>query len=177
MPHIFISYSKKDTRELAFELCDALSSIAGITAWTDRSLAAGRSWESEIQREIRRCDVFVVLYSPDINRHLDNPHESESYVLEELAYARYTLRKNVIPIMAQPTEPPMGMTRIHYIDFAAGTMTLSKLSKAILNEAGINVIRTNSHEYLQKSQSVPVPSKSNQSIHSTKPVFERRPTR
>jgi hypothetical protein len=85
MPHIFISYAKKDTRELALALSDALNAVDGVTAWVDRSLRVGRSWELQIQNEIDRCDAMIVLYSPDINRHKQG--EEESYVLTEIAYA------------------------------------------------------------------------------------------
>lgn len=132
MPHIFISYAKKDTRKLATDLADALNAVPGYTAWVDRSLRAGAAWELEIQREIRRCDVFVVLYSPDINRHLNG--EDESYVLTEISYAKFTAKKPIIPIMTQMTEPPISLTRIHYIDFTIGGLTLADLVAAICDE-------------------------------------------
>lgn len=137
MPHIFISYAKADTQALAFALCDHFNDSLGMTAWVDRNLTAGRNWESQIQKEIRKCDVFIILYSPDINRHLYDETKTESYVLEEIAYARYTLNKTIIPVMAQVTEPPLGMTRMQYINFAAGGMSLLQLSQKILQEAGI----------------------------------------
>ena len=114
MTHIFISYAKKDTRELALSLADALSDIEGVTAWVDRSLRAGRSWELQIQAEIDKCDTMVVLYSPDINRHKNG--KPESYVLNEIGYARH-FNKQIIPIMAQETTPPLSLITHHYIDF------------------------------------------------------------
>ncbi|MEZ4672357.1 MAG: toll/interleukin-1 receptor domain-containing protein [Anaerolineae bacterium] len=90
MTHIFISYAKKDTRELALALNQALNAISGVTAWVDQSLRAGKSWDLQIQSEIDRCDYMIVLYSPDINRHKNG--EEESYVLTEIAYAKYTAK-------------------------------------------------------------------------------------
>jgi formylglycine-generating enzyme required for sulfatase activity len=140
MPHIFISYAKKDTRKLATDLADALNAVPGYSAWVDRSLRAGAAWELEIQREIRRCDVFVVLYSPDINRHLDG--EDESYVLTEISYAKFTARKSIIPIMVQRTDPPMSLTMIHYIDFTINGLTVGDLVDAICSEVGQPITTT-----------------------------------
>jgi formylglycine-generating enzyme required for sulfatase activity len=135
MPHIFISYAKKDTRELALVLSDALNAIDGVTAWVDRSLRAGRSWELQIQNEIDRCDAMVVLYSPDINRHKQG--EEESYVLTEIAYAKRTAKKQIIPVMAQRTDPPMSLTMEHYIDFTLTGLKLDDLIEAIRDELNI----------------------------------------
>jgi formylglycine-generating enzyme required for sulfatase activity len=135
MSHIFISYSKKDTRSLAFALADALNALPGVTAWVDRSLKAGPAWEAQIQTEILKCDVFVVLYSPDINRHLRG--EPESYVLTEISYAKYTLHKLIIPVMAQKTDPPLSLTRAHYIDFTVPGLSVIDLVERICAEIGI----------------------------------------
>jgi formylglycine-generating enzyme required for sulfatase activity len=134
MPHIFISYAKKDTRKLATDLADALNALPGYTAWVDRSLRAGAAWEAEIQREILKCDVFVVLYSPDINRHLNG--EEECYVLTEISYAKFTAKKPIIPVMAQTTAPPISLTRMHYIDFTIGGLTVADLVEALCDEIG-----------------------------------------
>ena len=135
MPHLFISYAKKDTRQLALSLCDALNQIDGVTAWVDRSLRAGKSWELQIQSEIDRCDTMIVLYSPDINRHKQGL--SESYVLTEIAYARWTARKPIIPVMAQRTDPPISLTMEHYIDFTREDQTLEGLVAALCAELEI----------------------------------------
>lgn len=133
--HFFISYAKKDTRTLALALNDALNALSGVTAWVDRSLRAGRNWELQIQNEIDRCDYMIVLYSPDINRHKQG--EEESYVLEEIAYAKRTARKPIIPVMAQQTPPPIGFTNVQYVDFTLDGLTIDDLLKAILEETGI----------------------------------------
>ncbi len=136
MPHFFISYAKKDTRELALKLADALNAMDGVTAWVDKSLKAGRSWELQIQGEIDRCDMMIVLYSPDINRHKNG--EEESYVLTEIGYAKRTARKHIIPVMAQKTDPPFSMTNDHYIDFTLPGLTLDDLISDLLKETGID---------------------------------------
>ncbi len=135
MPHFFISYAKKDTREIALQLNDALNALLNVTAWVDKSLKAGRSWELQIQTEIDRCDYMIVLYSPDINRHKHG--EDESYMLSEIHYAKRVVRKPIIPVMAQKTEPPMSLITDQYIDFTLRGLGLDDLISAICDEAGI----------------------------------------
>ncbi len=137
MTHFFISYAKKDTRELALALSDHLNTLPGVTAWVDRSLRAGQAWELQIQREIDRCDHMIVLYSPDLNRHKNG--EPESYVLTEIAYAKYTAGKPIIPVMVQHTAAPISLTMLHYIDFTLPGLTLADLVTALGDEAGIVV--------------------------------------
>lgn len=118
MPHIFISYAKKDTKSLALQLADALNALEGVTAWVDvQGITYGDEWETLIQRQIARCDYMVLLYSPDINRHIDDESQTESYVIKEIRYAQMR-GKPIIPIMAQQTHPPMGLISIQYIDYA-----------------------------------------------------------
>lgn len=138
MPHFFISYAKKDTRELALALSDALNTLPNVTAWVDKSLSAGQSWELQIQKEIDRCDFIIVLYSPDINRHQHG--EEESYVLTEISYAKYTLKKPIIPIMAQKTTPPLALTTSHYIDFTLSGLTIDDLIVELLEETYLKPI-------------------------------------
>lgn len=135
MLHVFISYSKKDTRELALALNDALNAQDGLTAWVDKSLRVGRNWELQIQVEIDRCDYVVVLISPDINRHKQG--EDESYVLTEISYAKRTARKPILPILAQPTDLPIILTNIEYIDYTRHQLTLTELVQRLGEQMGV----------------------------------------
>ncbi|MBL8134106.1 MAG: toll/interleukin-1 receptor domain-containing protein [Anaerolineae bacterium] len=60
MPHIFISYAKKDTRQLAETLQRELSALPGVSVWMDISLEAGDSWAYQIQKEIDRSDYELI---------------------------------------------------------------------------------------------------------------------
>lgn len=137
MPHLFISYAKKDTRKLALTLADKLNAIENISTWVDRSLRAGASWELQIQKEIKRCDTMIVLYSPDINRHENG--EEESYVLTEIHYAKRIVKKPIIPIMAQATTPPMALMMEHYIDFTIEGLSVDDLVEALCYELEIDL--------------------------------------
>jgi len=112
--HVFISYAKKDTRDFATQVYNALNSSRGITAWMDTSLEAAESWALQIQQEIDRCDIVVVLLSPDVNRPV-TPQQRRSFVLNEIDYAQ-SLNRPVIPVMVQPTKVPVQLAGIQYID-------------------------------------------------------------
>ncbi len=155
MPHFFISYAKKDTRELALQLEAALNTLPDVTAWVDKSLRAGRSWEIQIETEIRRCDYMIVLYSPDMNRHQHG--EPESYVLSEIHYAKRTAHKPIIPIMAQKTDPPMSLTMEQYIDFTLPNLRLDDLIFAICDESGVGA-HGNAPSSPAPTASKPIPS-------------------
>ena len=163
MPHLFISYAKIDTYELALKLEDALNTIEGVTAWVDRSLRAGRSWELQIQHEIDRCDTMIVLYSPDINRHKEG--KPESYVLTEIAYAKYTVNKLIIPIMAQQTDPPLSLTMEHYIDFTKDNFSFDDLIEALCLE--LNVVPPQ-HESI--TEPAATTAETNPTLNPTEPV-------
>lgn len=125
MPHLFISYAKKDTRELALELAGKLNEIDGVTAWVDRDIEAGDDWLLKIQDEIERCDTMIVLFSPDIHRHKDGGEQS--FVLTEISYAKYTMKKPIIPVMAQKTKPPIALATTQYIDFIGEGLSVDDL--------------------------------------------------
>ncbi len=114
MPHIFISYAKKDTRPLASRLYDALNAIPGLSAWMDQSLEADSSWAAQIQDEIDRADYVVVLLSPDINRK-ETPTQARSFVLNEIDYAQQD-RKPILPVLVKQTRTPVQIAGVQHID-------------------------------------------------------------
>ena len=127
MTHIFISYSKKDTKSLAIDLANQFNVLEDVTAWVDvEGIDYGDEWETLIQRQIICCDYMVVLYSPDINRHIDDESQTESYVIKEIRYAQMR-KKLIIPVMAQETHPPMGLISIQYIDYSQEGISSSEL--------------------------------------------------
>jgi formylglycine-generating enzyme required for sulfatase activity len=116
--HIFISYAKRDTRALARRLRDELVKLPDVTAWMDESIRVGGSWPQQIQREIDRCDLVIVLLSPDIHRDPASP-EGPSFVLKELNYALYEVHKPVLPVMARRTLKPLVLADVQHIDLNA----------------------------------------------------------
>lgn len=130
MPHIFISYAKKDTRKLALRLYQMLNATLGFTAWMDETLEPGKSWARSIEKEIDRADYVVVLLSPDLNRP-EEDNQSRSFVLNEIDYAQQ-IGKTIIPLMAQRTWQPIQIAGLEYIDLTANeTAGLQRLMKRL----------------------------------------------
>lgn len=128
--HIFISYAKVDTYDLARKLHTELNALSGVTAWMDESLETGDSWAWQIQHQIDSCAYMLVLLSPDVNR---DPYgeKGRSFVLNEIDYARQG-KKPIIPIMAQTTNAPVQIAGIEYINFAQNSdMGMQRLLKEI----------------------------------------------
>lgn len=115
--HIFISYAKNDTRDLALDLHAALNALPDVTAWTDESLQPGENWDSEIEEQIDLCDWMIVLLSPDVNRKKTRTQD-ESFVRKEIHRALYTSHKPVLPVMAQTTALPVVLGTLQYIPFS-----------------------------------------------------------
>lgn len=99
MTHIFISYAKADTFDLAIQLQDELRQLTDVTVWMDESLIPGNSWAAEIAGEINRSDIVVVLLSPDVN-HDPHSEKGQSFVINEIEHAQRR-RKPIIPVMVQ----------------------------------------------------------------------------
>jgi hypothetical protein len=123
---IFISYAKNGTRDLALQLRQALESQDGITAWMDDSLLAGANWKRQIQDEIKRCDLVIVLLSPDVNRET----EPNSFVLNEIGYAQQ-LEKPLLPVLAQHTELPIDFANTHYVDLTQSGASVDAVVDAV----------------------------------------------
>ncbi|MBI1276496.1 MAG: SUMF1/EgtB/PvdO family nonheme iron enzyme [Anaerolineaceae bacterium] len=134
--HIFISYAKSDTRDLALHLRDTFTALPGVTAWMDTSLHSGEDWASQIQDEIDRADLVVVLLSQDVNRPADHPN-GRSFVLKEIHYAQQG-KKTIFPVMAQKTRVPVQIAGIEYIDFTRDSSSgIQRLIREITTRAGI----------------------------------------
>lgn len=136
--HIFISYAKKDTYDLARRIRDELILLPSMTAWMDESIEPAESWAARIQAEIDRCDCVVVLLSPDVNRPTTSAGK-RSFVLHEIDYAQSDeVEKPIIPVMAQQTRVPVQLAGIQHIDLtrdpAAG---LERLMNEIRRRAGL----------------------------------------
>jgi formylglycine-generating enzyme required for sulfatase activity len=117
VPHIFISYAKKDTRLLAEALDAALKALPGVTAWMDSSLEADDSWTRQIEENIDRADYVIVLLSPDVSRPV-TATQRRSFVLNEIDYA-LEANKTVLPVMVQRTRTPVAIAGTQYIDLTA----------------------------------------------------------
>lgn len=112
--HIFISYAKSDTKELAKEIRKVLVSIPSISVWIDESLKPTDSWAAQIEQQIDRSDLMVVLLSPDVNRP-KTKKKDRSFVLKEISYAQ-DAQIPILLVMARKTKLPVQLAGEQYID-------------------------------------------------------------
>lgn len=111
---VFISYAKRDGRELAKRLDSAINAVDGLSAWMDDSLETGQSWARQIEKEIDGCDLFIVLISPDVNRDPAG-ERGISFVLNEISRAQAN-RKPILPVLVAQTPIPVELASLQFID-------------------------------------------------------------
>lgn len=106
---IFLSYARKDGRDLALRLQSDLHR-AGYDSWLDTSeIEGGASWSNDIEQAIERCNLTLALLS----------HAS---LVSEICRAEQlrSLRKGkrVIPLLVQSdAERPLHLEHLNYRDF------------------------------------------------------------
>ncbi len=110
---IFLSYGRKDARDLALRLRDDLEA-AGFAVWLDLSeVPGGDNFTVRIEQAIDQCDVFLALLS----------HASTASTwcrAEQLRAVRKG--KRVIPLLVQAdAEPPLHFEAMNFLDFSDET--------------------------------------------------------
>lgn len=106
MADIFLSYAREDAR-VARRVADLLEAH-GWTVWWDRKITAGAEWRNMIEGALREMRCMVVLWSK---------HSVQSeWVTEEAEEARTA--KKLVPVMIEPTIPPLGFRRLHAVDLS-----------------------------------------------------------
>lgn len=108
--NIFISYGRKDSREIAIQLRDHLSAY-GFEVWLDLAeIAGGDSWSLAIEEAIDVCDVALLLMS-------QASYESQWCRAEQLRCLRKG--KHVIPIQVQGNvELPIHLEHLNFLDLS-----------------------------------------------------------
>jgi hypothetical protein len=115
MPHIFISYSRQDSR-IAKGLADLLTS-EGFDVWWDPKIRIGKEFPDEIEQAILDCQHVIVLWS-------SRSVESE-WVIREASLAK---RQNkLLPIKLDDCEIPFGFKTIHTVPFRGWAPLLEEL--------------------------------------------------
>ncbi len=109
MEHVFLSYSRRDTKIMQ-RVRDTLMKD-GIVVWTDETLVPGTpSWMDAIEDAIDRADALVVLLTP---------HAKKSrWVKEEMRYAEMQ-EVRIFPLLAGGTEKtaiPFGFITAQHLD-------------------------------------------------------------
>ena len=108
--NIFISYGRKDARELAIRLRDDLEAV-GFSVWLDlENIPGGADWSRDIEEAIEHCHVMLALLSPAA-------HQSEWCRAEQMRARRKG--KRLIPLLAVAgAERPLYMEHMNYLDFS-----------------------------------------------------------
>lgn len=110
MPHIFISYSHRDS-DYAYKLAEALD-LEGFNVWIDKRIGYGASWPRVIQEQLDGCAVFIVIMTP-------RSYESD-WVLNELLRAM-ARKKTIFPLLLEG-ETWLYVQARQYIDVREGQL-------------------------------------------------------
>ncbi len=105
MADFFLSYANED-RETAAALARALEA-AGWRVWWERRIPAHQTWRSVLDEALDGARCVVVLWS----RH----SVTSDWVKEEAEEARRR-GKNLIPVLIEAVEPPIGFRMIQAAD-------------------------------------------------------------
>ncbi|MBL8830546.1 MAG: toll/interleukin-1 receptor domain-containing protein, partial [Planctomycetaceae bacterium] len=122
-PKVFVSYGRKDARELVDRLCIDLTA-AGFDVWRDtREIRAGYDWQAEIVDGLRSAQVVVAVMTPhSVRTSRSSPDRIDSVCLSEIAYALFNPPPQpVVPVMAQQCDPPLTLFHLDYVDLRSWT--------------------------------------------------------
>lgn len=103
---VFLSYARADLTP-AREIAAALRA-AGCSVWTDEQVRPGRDWRREIERQIDRADVVLVLVSAESYR--------SRYVRAELARAERKAKRIVPLLIEEGSDMPLSIERLQRVE-------------------------------------------------------------
>lgn len=108
--NIFISYGRKDARELAIRLRDDLMAV-GYSVWLDLDeIPGGADWSQQIENAIEHSHIMLALLSPA-------SYHSQWCRAEQLRATRKG--KRLIPLLAVAgAEVPLHLEHMNYLDFS-----------------------------------------------------------
>lgn len=107
--NIFLSYVATD-RAYAQRLDSLITQRPNIRIFTTESLSAGEEWQVKLKDALSKCDVFLVILSP-------NSIDSK-WVLHELG-AAWAIGKPIIPIITHPelfSKIPVSLQEIESVE-------------------------------------------------------------
>ena len=109
MGHIFLSYSRKDSKLMRRIRNDLVAE--GLEVWTDESLITGsQSWKQQVERALEDAPALVVILTPNA--------KSSDWVREEMDYAE-AHEVRIFPILAAGTTKssvPFGFITAQWVD-------------------------------------------------------------
>lgn len=143
---VFISYARKDGRELAYKLQRDLQA-SGFGVWMDTNeIQGGANWSKEIEDAIEDCSIALALLS------------AGSYI-SEICRAEHLrcLRKGklIIPILVQAdAERPLYFEQLNYRDFTENGL-YDNAYQQVLADIGNDKIETVSPKHLKTYTNAP----------------------
>lgn len=110
MANIFVSYNR-ESEVVAGTLVNDIQEL-GHTVWFDQKLSGGQAWWDQILAQIRNCDVFVFVLSPE--------SLNSTACKREFGYAA-DLGKSILPVMVSDGVSinllPSALCQIQFIDY------------------------------------------------------------
>jgi len=97
-PYVFVSYSHKDSKEVANEIKRLVK--IGCRVWFDEGIDPGNEWPEEIAKALQGCRQFIVFISGSaiVSKNVRN----------EIAYA-LSINKEFLAIYLEETKLPPGL--------------------------------------------------------------------
>lgn len=99
LPSVFISYRRAD-RELLHSLIRTVeesSSYSKVNVWYDEIIAPGENYSSSIMKQLKNCNLFILLVTPNIL-------ESNNYVWRVEYKTAKDMRKRILAVEAEKTD-------------------------------------------------------------------------
>ena len=122
-PLLFLSYARRDASDLATRLKKDLEAN-GYRVWLDgRDSSPAASGSTRSLTVCAARELMVAVLTPSAVRRSNdptNPDAIDSVCLDEISFARFAQPPtSIVPIMAQPCEPPFSIFRLDYVDMCA----------------------------------------------------------
>jgi hypothetical protein len=102
-------------------------------------IPTGSRWDDEVQSALERCEIFMVILTPDSTAS-DNVKDEIGYALDS--------RKRILPVLLENANIPFRLRRFQYVDFTnksyeEGIQLAEQLLKRLLDEpTAANAVRT-----------------------------------
>lgn len=137
MLSIFISYGRKDAKDLALSLAKDLR-LLGYAVWLDLDeIPSGGSFTQDLERAIDACDAMLVLIS--------HAGMASSWCRAEQMRA-VRKGKTLIPLLVQTdAEPPIYLEHLNYLDFTTPTAYAPSLNNLVSDLTASHAFRV-AHE-------------------------------
>lgn len=122
MPHVFISYSRRDV-DFANRLVDDLEAV-GLSVWFDqKSIEPGANWAAAIEQGLSEAIAVIVIISPD-SMTSDN-------VRNEVNFARDDDQR-IIPVLYRFAQVFLNLETLNWVDLSSDQLYSKNLTKLLV---------------------------------------------